>query len=377
MEGNLSDDENIQLLNAGDGNINMIQLDDGSAAIICSEASQVNTTTITQAQPLPQRVIRKAASAKNSPLNAKKITTTPAGGGKRALPFSSPTKGITQANKAARGSESKPPSSAEDSDGGMSVDPPTIKKKSSCSNDNCQQMKTTMEEVMQRLKKLEMDHTFLAGSFDAYTGNEIEQVQTLTNKFMAMDANVAQQMNEHIRLANQVGENGEKIQVLHHDLQKTQQGVMEVTAKQDTILHQLATMKEQIQSTNIQSRAQPEQDTAHFLGGIHPLREFFNKPDSDPAQIVRDLLVDIHLYCSLDKTYIADGQAHTTGDRRQARAMILIMRSVQHKKEAIIRIKRYLSQYTIKNVTVSDIFPADQMEMVKKLSKSAELKKYS
>ena len=140
-------------------------------------------------------------------------------------------------------------------------------------------------------------------------------------------------------------------------------------------MNQWMTMKEQIQTANFQSRALPEQDTALFLGGIHSLREFFNKPDSDPAQIVRDLLVDLHLYCSLDKTYIADGQARTAGDRRQARAMILIMRSVQHKKEAIIRIKRYLSQYTIKNVTVSDIFPADQMDMVKKLSKYAQHKK--
>ncbi len=234
-----------------------------------------------------------------------------------------------------------------------------------------------MEQVLQRIKKLEMDHTFLAGSFDAYSANEIEQVQMLTNKFMAMAANLAQQTNEHLRLVNQVGENGERIQELHHDIQKTQQGVMEISAKQDTLQHQWATMKDQIQSSNTQSRAQPEQDTALFLGGIHSLKEFFNNPDGDPAQIVRDLLVDLHLYCSLEKTYIADGQARTAGDRRQARAMILIMRSAQHKKEAIIRIKRYLSQYSIKNVTVSDIFPADQMDMVKKLSKYAQHKKNS
>jgi hypothetical protein len=195
---------------------------------------------------------------------------------------------------------------------------------------------------------------------------------------MAIDANFAHQVSEHNRLVTQVGENGERIQVLNHDVQKTQQGVMELSAKQDSLRNQWATMKEQIQASSAQSRAQPEQDTALFLGGIQTLREFFNRPDSsDPAQIVRDLLVDIHLYCSLDKTYIADGQARTAGDRRQARAMILVMRSVQHKKEAIIRIKRYLSQFTIKNVTVSDIFPADQMDMVKKLSKYAQHKKTS
>ena len=379
MEGNLSDDENIQLLDSGDGNINMIQLEDGSPAIVCSEANQIPGNQ-THSQPLPQRMTtRRTASAKNSPLPGKKITTTPAGGGKRALPFTSPNKGITQANKTARGSTSKPPSSNDDSDDGtMTVDPPTTKKKPSCSNDNCQQLKQAMEEVMQRLQKLEMDHTYLAGSFDAYCASEIEQVQTLSNKFMVMDANLAHHVSEHNRLATQVGENGERIQVLNHDIHKTQQGVMELSAKQEQMMSQWAMMKEQIQLSNTQSKAQPEQDTALFLGGIQSLREFFNRPDSsDPAQIVRDLLVDIHLYCSLDKTYIADGQARTAGDRRQARAMILVMRSVQHKKEAIIRIKRYLSQFTIKNVTVSDIFPADQMDMVKKLSKYAQHKKTS
>ncbi len=379
MEGDLSGDENIQLLDAGDGNINMIQLEDGSSAIVCSEASQVPASQ-TQSQPLPQRMMtRRTASTKNSPLTSKKITTTPVGGGKRALPFTSPNKGLTQANKAARGSSSKPPSSNDDSDdGGMSVDLPTTKKKTSCPNDTCQQMRQAMEEVMQKLKKLEMDHTYLASSFDAYSASEIEQVQALTNKFMVMDANLAHQVTEHNRLATQVGEISGSVQVLHHDIQKTQQGVMELSAKQDSLVNQWATMKEQIQSSNTQSRAQPEQDTALFLGGIQTLREFFNRPDSsDPAQIVRDLLTDIHLYCSLDKTYIADGQARTSGDRRQARAMILVMRSAQHKKEAIIRIKRYLSQFTIKNVTVSDIFPADQMDMVKKLSKYAQHKKAS
>jgi len=255
MEGDLSDDENIQLLDAGDGNINMIQLDDGSSAIICSEITTQTTDTLTQNQPQPQRVTRRTSSAKNSPLTGKKITTTPAGGGKRALPFSSPTKGVTQANKTARGSDSKPPSSTDESDGGMAIDPPTVKKKNSCPNEGCQQMKAAMEDVMQRLKKLEMGHTFLASSFDAYSASEMEQVQTLSNQFMAMDASVAQQKNDYIRLATQVGENGERIQVLNHDLQKAQQGVLEIAAKQDQVMNQWMTMKEQIQTANFQSRA--------------------------------------------------------------------------------------------------------------------------
>jgi len=388
MEGNLSDDENIQLLDSGDGHINIIQLDDGSCGAIAFEARDKDSND-QDSIPLPQRLTRRtasAASARGSPVGTvKKLTTTTpiSGGGKRPLPFNSPSKQPAQAKKTLRGSSSKPPSSGEESEEGMqmaSPTPPTQKKKlpptDTCTSATCIETRNMVDSILQRLAKLEGSHSFMSETFDRYSASEMEQLSLLTDRVVSIDSTISKQSLDMDQLKSALMENQEKINVASHDIVKTQQTLLDIAAKQDKIAAEWAAMKGKMQEGQISGGQGPlSEDTAFFLGGIHTLRDFYNNYYGDPAQIVRDLLVDLHLYCSMDRTFIADGQARSSGDRTAARAMVIIMRSAQHKKEAIIRIKRYLNQHGIRSVTVSDIFPADQVNAAKILSRYAQNEK--
>jgi hypothetical protein len=53
----------------------------------------------------------------------------------------------------------------------------------------------------------------------------------------------------------------------------------------------------------------------------------------------------------------------------QARAMIVVMRSPNHKKEAMIRIKRFLAQKKIRDVSINDCFPNDTLDKAKALAR--------
>ncbi len=53
----------------------------------------------------------------------------------------------------------------------------------------------------------------------------------------------------------------------------------------------------------------------------------------------------------------------------QARAMIVVMRSPSHKKEALIRMKRFLSQKAIKDVSINDCFPNEVLDIAKQLAR--------
>jgi len=117
---------------------------------------------------------------------------------------------------------------------------------------------------------------------------------------------------------------------------------------------------------------EPSDDTASafFIGGIPALREWYQDPQADPAEIINWILRETSMYCTMDRMQTADNEAK--GNRMAARAMVVVMRSASKKKEAIIRIKRWLAKEGIaRGVTVMDCFPSSSREQAKSLGKYA------
>ncbi len=71
----------------------------------------------------------------------------------------------------------------------------------------------------------------------------------------------------------------------------------------------------------------------------------------------------------MDRMVLADGQARQEKNRMKARAIIIVMRSPNHKREALIRIKRFLAQQQIREVSISDCFPNQSMDKARALAR--------
>jgi len=124
----------------------------------------------------------------------------------------------------------------------------------------------------------------------------------------------------------------------------------------------------------------PDQPASFFIGGLHNLRRLHQDDKSDPVDLVSDLLAHLNLYHHMEKMTIADKDAKSSGNRMAARAMIVGMRSAQHKRKAIITIKRYLAEQRkrfnkMPGVTVGDCFPKEALKKAKALGKLATAKK--
>jgi len=378
MEGDLSADENIQLLDAGDGIINMIQLEGNVANFItCSaEVAPTNTPPLTS---LPQRL--RTRSTRRTPSRAmeagKKTPPKQEGSAKRALPFS-PDK---LAAKTPRGSKSAPVSSASESEAEATMMETSTganlnTKEANYQNQCCMKTQEIIEQLMSRIQQLELNQATTACTLDRFTSNSIDQMNGLTDTIVRLDSVVSKHDDDIIKIVTDVQEANERIHVLGHDIKKTDQTVTAVAGRQDQLALEWANMQKKLLSATVNNSSNTTQknddNAAFFLGGIHTLKEFYQSPNADPAQIARFLLTDLHMYCSMERCSIADSQARSTNDRRSARAVIIVMRSAQHKREAIIRIKRYLGQHGIRNVTVNDIFPQGSIDRVKVLSKFAQ-----
>ncbi len=67
------------------------------------------------------------------------------------------------------------------------------------------------------------------------------------------------------------------------------------------------------------------------------------------------MLKELSLYCSVDRIYVTDNQAPT---RLEARAVVLYMRSAFHKRDTMVKVKKYLARHQVREAAVRDCFPA-------------------
>lgn len=240
----------------------------------------------------------------------------------------------------------------------------------------CKNAQKIIEQLLQRIERLEMQQSTTSEIVEHFTLNVLDQMNGLTDTVVKLDGAGVQQNTAQLKICKAVQENSERIQALGHDLKKAEQAIASVADRQEELAAGWVSTQEKLQNVTINSTQSKSTDgNAFFLGGIQTLKKFYQSPNADPAEIVHYLLKDLNLYCSMERCTIADGQARSAGDRMKARAVVIVMRSPHHKKEAIVCIKRYLGECNVKNVTVSDTFPTNKMERVKILSRIAQKEK--
>jgi hypothetical protein len=81
---------------------------------------------------------------------------------------------------------------------------------------------------------------------------------------------------------------------------------------------------------------------------------------------VATMLKALSLYCSVDRKYVAD---NTATSRVDARAVVLRMRSSFHKRDAMVKVKKYLATNQVREACVRDCFPSAAMEIARNLKR--------
>ena len=121
-----------------------------------------------------------------------------------------------------------------------------------------------------------------------------------------------------------------------------------------------------------------DQGASIFMGGVQKLRDWNNDYESDPVTLVADLFRYLNIYQYITRMSLADNNSKTKGDRMGARAVIIGLISHQHKKDAIIALKRYLADNArdgLWGIDVGDCFSSDLIQRARVLTKYATAKK--
>ncbi len=82
-------------------------------------------------------------------------------------------------------------------------------------------------------------------------------------------------------------------------------------------------------------------------------------------EVISTVMRDIHMYCTVDRIFLADTQA---ANRVNTRAVVIYMRTPFHKREAMIKLKRFLAHWKVQEATVRDCFPTEVMERARHLA---------
>ena len=82
-----------------------------------------------------------------------------------------------------------------------------------------------------------------------------------------------------------------------------------------------------------------------------------------PNKIIQALLKETDMWTFFNHSYLADGKGKP---RNEAKSMVVIFTSIQHKREATNRLIHYIKTNNIKNVGIRDCFNKQDMELIKK-----------
>jgi len=176
----------------------------------------------------------------------------------------------------------------------------------------------------------------------------------------------------HVQEMNQImGEHTRDIAGLNHKVAK-------VVKEQEEMKASIAELYRRGTTEMAGGEQKNTQASSLFVGGLQQLRKWTQDANSDPVELVAELFRHLHLYSSVTRISLADNESRNTGNRMAARAAIIVMNSPQHRREAIIRIKRFLNenrQNGLEGVTAGDCFPQEMLAKVRGLGRYATAKK--
>jgi hypothetical protein len=221
-----------------------------------------------------------------------------------------------------------------------------------------------LEALKQQLKNVQMD--LLNRQLET-----MEVIASVKTDMMQLHNRVQHHQEAHINLEGVVGHTAARVTNTETSISDIQNRLTEVDRKQEEAQRALEALKAMptLASTGPE-RPQGGQALAHtaafFLGGVPQLRALLELPQqADPMEVVTAVMRDIRMYCAVDRIFLADGQA---ANRISARAVVIYMRTPFHKREAMIKMKKFLAHWQVQDATVRDCFPTEVMERARHLA---------
>jgi hypothetical protein len=117
-------------------------------------------------------------------------------------------------------------------------------------------------------------------------------------------------------------------------------------------------------------------ETGILLSGIQDFRKIFDMRSTiDPVIVAARLMNEIGSYGAISRILVADKAVEKKEDRFKARAVIIYLNSLFHKRQAAIELKKFLQQNPGLRATVSDVFPAAETPRALALNRYAAKKR--
>jgi len=117
-------------------------------------------------------------------------------------------------------------------------------------------------------------------------------------------------------------------------------------------------------------------ETGIFLSGIQDFRQIFDmRSTADPVIVAARLMHEVGSYGAISRILVADKAVEKKEDRYKARAVIIYLNSLFHKRQTAIELKKFLQQNPGLRATVSDVFPAAETPRALALNRYAAEKR--
>jgi hypothetical protein len=113
-----------------------------------------------------------------------------------------------------------------------------------------------------------------------------------------------------------------------------------------------------------------------FLSVIQQFKEIFDmRKITDPFVVAGKLMQEIGYYRAINKVHVAD-KAVDKKERYKARAIIIYINTLFHKRQAAIKLKKFLQRNPKLKATASDVFPSTETPRALALTRYAADKIY-
>jgi hypothetical protein len=388
----------------------------------------VDPTTIPEAL----RGVTPLASVTLAPGATTTSTPSTGGGVKRSLPFNTPVKsGSASRGKAKKkeGKKSVQSSSADDSHDDSPPPVETVRKKQQTQNSVTPPPHHQMEggaatatvaapvdrdiemtgiqenaaqlNIQEQLNSLAQRMDSLQLLLEQRVGGVQDNLNVVVNDMRRMNDDIGQLNNDHLtalvtwqktnaavfELQDDRTKHTDKINNIEGTVQRHGAEIIGINAEISGLAKNQAEMKASIADIYKRVSAataaggagqQDDQASSLFIGGLKQLRRWVDDYDSDPAELVADLLRHLRIYNAVMRISLADNDSRAEGNRMTARAVIVVMSSQMHRRDAIIKIKRYLNEERkngLEGVTAGDCFPHDTLSRVRIMGRYATAKK--
>jgi hypothetical protein len=198
----------------------------------------------------------------------------------------------------------------------------------------------------------------------------MEVIACVKTDIMQLHNRVQHHQEAHINLKGVVGHTATRVTNTETAISDIHVRLSEVDRKQEEAQRALAALKAMPSLTAGAERSQGGQAFSHtsafFLGGVPQLRTLLELPQqADPMEVVSAVMRDVRMYCAVDRIFLADGQATS---RAHTRAVVIYMCTPFHKREAMIKLKKFLAHWQVQDATVRDCFPTEVMERARHLA---------